>query len=116
MVLSHAFWQRQFGGNPDILGRTVLLDRSPCLVIGVAPLGFAGERVGSAPDAWVPLVPFSPANELEGREGTFGSRIARLKPGVTRKQAEVSMTALFQQLLAAEGIVKDGIDTRRDPG
>ena len=112
VVLSHAFWQRQFGGNPDIVGRTVLLDRSPCLVIGVAPPGFAGERVGSAPDAWVPLVPFTPANELEGREGTFGSRIARLKPGVTREQAEVSMTALFQQLLAAEGIVKDGIDTR----
>jgi predicted permease len=111
-VLSYAFWQRQFGGNPLVIGQTVLLDRSPCLVIGVAPRGFTGERAGSVPDAWVPLVPFTPANELEGREGTFGSRIARLKPGVTREQAQGSMTALFQRLLADEGIVKDGIDRR----
>jgi predicted permease len=112
VVLSYPFWQREFGGRKDVIGQTVLLDRSPCVVIGVAPRGFAGERAGSVPDAWVPLVPFSPANELEGREGTFGSRIARLKPGVTPEQAEISMTALFQRLLAAEGIVKEGIDRR----
>src|SRR5262245_14208223 len=112
VVLSYAFWQREFSGRKDVIGQTVLLDRSPCVVIGVAPRGFAGERAGSVPDAWVPLVPFSPANELEGREGTFGSRIARLKPGVTPEQAEITMTALFQRLLAAEGIVKEGIDRR----
>src|SRR5688572_3082752 len=112
IVLSHPFWQRQFGGNPDVIGRTVLLDRSPCLVIGIAPSGFAGERAGTAPDAWVPLVPFTPENELEGRQETFGARLARLKPGVTREQAQVAMTALFQRLLAAEGIVKDDIDSR----
>jgi predicted permease len=112
IVLSHAFWQRQFDSDPAIVGQTVLVDRSPCLVIGIAPRGFDGERAGSKPDAWVPLVPFTPANELEGRQGTFGSRIARLKPGVTREQAQISMTALFQQLLATEGIIKDDIDSR----
>lgn len=112
VVLSYAFWQREFAGREDVIGQTVFLDRSPCVVIGVAPRGFAGEHVGSVPDAWVPLVPFSPPNEIEGRQGTFGSRIARLKPGVTREQAEASMTALFRRLLAAEGFVKDGLDRR----
>jgi len=112
VVLSYAFWQREFGGRRDVIGQTVLVDRSPCVVIGVAPRGFAGERAGSVPDAWVPLVPFTPVNELEGRQGTFGSRIARLKPGVTREQAQVSMTALFQRLLTAEGIVKGSIERR----
>jgi predicted permease len=109
IVLSDAFWDRQFGRDPGVLGRTILLDRSRCLVIGVAPPGFTGERVGSAPDAWVPLLPFNIPNNLEGRRGTFTAEIARLKPGVDRQQAQTVMTTMFQRLLKAEGIVEDDI-------
>jgi predicted permease len=109
IVLSDAFWSRQFGRDPHVLGRTILLDRSPCRVIGVAPHGFTGERVGSAPDAWVPLIPFNIPNNLEGRRGTFTAEIARLKPGVDRDQAQTVMTTLFQRLLTSEGIVQNGI-------
>jgi predicted permease len=112
IVLSYAFWQRQFGGNLQVIGQTILVNRSPCRVIGVAPRSFTGERVGSVPDGWIPLVPFTPANELEGRGGTFGSRFARLKPGVSREQAETAMTALFQRLLTAEGLIKDDVTSR----
>ena len=84
IVLSHAFWQRQFGGDPTVLDRTGAVDRSPCRIIGIAPPGFTGERAGSAPDGWVPLVPFTPLNELEGRRGTFGSL---LRPAQTRSQS-----------------------------
>jgi predicted permease len=112
IVLSYSFWQRQFGGDPRAIGRTVLVDRSPCRIIGVAPRGFMGERVGSSPDGWVPLVPFTPTNELEGRRGTFGFRFARLKPGVSLAHAQTAMTALFQRLLTAEGIITDDIQSR----
>src|SRR5262245_38456738 len=54
-VLSYSFWARQFGRDPSVLGRTVFVNRSPCQVIGVAPRGFFGERVGSEPDLRVPL-------------------------------------------------------------
>jgi predicted permease len=101
-VLSYSFWERQFGRDPAVLGRTVVVNRSPCKVIGVAPRGFFGERVGSEPDLWVPLISFSPARHLEARGGQFTSEIGRLKPGVSREQAQTAMTLLFQQLVQAE--------------
>jgi predicted permease len=101
-VLSYSFWERQFGRDPGVLGRTVVVNRSPCKVIGVGPRGFFGERVGSEPDLWVPLISFSPARHLEARGGQFTSEIGRLKPGVSREQAQTAMTLLFQQLVQAE--------------
>jgi predicted permease len=107
IVLSHAFWQRQFGGDPRVIGLTILLNRSECVVVGVAPPGFTGERVGSQPDAWVPLVPFTVSSHLDGRGGTFTFEIARLKPGIAREQAEAMMSTLFRQLLVSEQIVRE---------
>ncbi|MBO0798246.1 MAG: ABC transporter permease, partial [Blastocatellia bacterium] len=101
-VISYSFWEQQFGRDPGVLGRTVIVDRSPCRVIGVAPRGFFGERVGSAPDLWVPLISFSPARYLENRRGQFTSEIGRLKPGISREQAQTAMTLLFQQLVQVE--------------
>src|SRR5262245_32825669 len=49
-VLSYSFWERQFGRDPGILYRTVIVNRSPCRVIGVAARGFSGEQVGSEPE------------------------------------------------------------------
>jgi predicted permease len=101
-VLSYSFWERQFGRDPKVLGRTVLVNRSSCQVVGVAPRGFFGESVGSEPDLWVPLISFSPAGYLENRGGQFTAEIGRLKPGVSREQAQTAMTLLFQQLVQAE--------------
>src|SRR5262249_21451259 len=107
VVLSYGFWERQFGPGALVLNRTILIGRSPCKIIGVAPRGFFGEAVGSSPAAWVPLVPFSSADNLENRQGTFTAYMARLKPGIAREQAQAAMTALYQQLLAAEGRVRE---------
>ncbi|HKQ80158.1 MAG TPA: ABC transporter permease [Blastocatellia bacterium] len=101
-VLSYSFWERQFGRDPGVIGRTVLVDRSPCRVIGVAPRGFFGERVGSEPDLWAPIISFSPAGNLENRRGQWTSEMGRLKPGISREQAQTAMTHLFQQLVQAE--------------
>ncbi len=110
VVLSDLLWDRQFGRDPAVLGRTILIGRSACKVIGVAPRGFFGEVVGASPAAWVPLVPFSSPDDLDNRTGTFTSYVARLKPGVTRDRAKAAMTVLFRQLLKAEGRVRDHIE------
>ncbi len=102
VVLSHSFWERQFGLDPGVLDRVVIVDRSPCRVIGVAPRGFFGEKVGSEPDLWAPLITFSPRNLLESRGFRSIYGIGRLKPGMSREQAQAAMTLLFRQLIQPE--------------
>ncbi len=103
-VLSYSFWERQFGRDPNVLDRTIVITRSPCRVIGVAPRGFFGEMVGSEPDIWVPLISFSSSDNLENRRGQFTSHMGRLKPGVSREEAEKKITLLFQQLIQDERV------------
>lgn len=52
-VLGHGLWQRRFGADPGVVGRTVRLDRSPVRVVGVAPPGFSG--LSTAAEVWLPL-------------------------------------------------------------
>jgi len=114
-VLSYAFWERQFGRDPGVLGRTLLVGRSACRVIGVAPRGFAGESVGSEPDVWIPLISSSPRELLENRHGAFTAHMARLKPGVSREQAETAMTLLYRRLVQTERAQDPPSDTNRVP-
>jgi predicted permease len=97
IVLSDAFWQRQFGRDPSVLGRTLLVGRSRCRIIGVAPEGFTGTRLGTASAAWVPIVPFNDADLLASRGTYFAKYMARLQSGLGREQAQVEMTTLYQQ-------------------
>jgi predicted permease len=103
-VLSYSFWERQFGRDPGVLDRTVIVDRSPCRVIGVAARGFFGEQVGYAPDIWVPLISFTSRDVLEHRDAVTTEEVGRLKPGVSREQAQTAMTLLLQQLIQADRI------------
>jgi predicted permease len=102
VILSYSFWERQFGRDPGVLGRTLIVDRSPCRVIGVAARGFSGELVGSASDLWAPLVSFSPANLFENRGRVFTHEMGRLKPGVSLSQAQAAMTLIYRQLVLDE--------------
>ena len=93
-VLSHAFWQRRFGGDPGVLGRRLELGDGYLTVIGVAPPGL---RLGlMEPDAYVPLA-IDPSNP-----GAIGSRsfqcYGRLKPGVTIEAARAEMAVIAAQL------------------
>ena len=92
-VLTHAFWQRQFGGRPDILGQTLLLDGAAYTVIGVMPPNF---RRGSRTDVIVPMA-FS-AKEAAGRGGHYLNMLVRLKPGVTAEQAFARLATLDASL------------------
>jgi predicted permease len=103
-VISDALWERQFGRDPSVLNRTVLVTRSACRIVGVAPPGFRGEALGSNTDIWVPLISFSSSDNLENRRGVFASYMGRLRPGISQSQAQAALTVLFQQLVEAERV------------
>ena len=84
-VLSHGLWQRRFGGDPAVIGRTIQLNRRPFTVIGVMPPRFGvflknGSLVGKPPGALGTLRVHGENRQPRGR---YMSGIARLKPGVT---------------------------------
>jgi predicted permease len=112
IVLSDGFWQRQFGRDPSIVGRTILVGRARCEVIGVTPPGFVGEVIGNAADGWVPLTTFSSRDDLDNRRGTFTAFFGRVKPGVSVPEAQAQLTALFQQLLKSEQLIKGPAEER----
>jgi predicted permease len=92
VVISEALWQTKFGGDPKILGRKLVFNGEATTVIGVAPRGFQG--VSDAAQLWAPFG-FSGYRD----RGTRGLQVvARLKPGVTREQAQAEMTGIAAQL------------------
>jgi putative ABC transport system permease protein len=92
-VLGYGLWRSQFGGDPTIVGQSVLLNGVPTIVIGVMPASF----VFPAPDIqlWAPL-----ADEMRGvpRNSRFMAAYGRLKPGVTPPQAESDLNAIAARL------------------
>src|SRR5882672_3688085 len=101
-VISFNFWQRRFGADPNIVGKTININSYPFTIIGVAPQGFHGVEVGVAPDVRIPMMmdrqvrarPGAPIFEQRG--SMWLSVIARLKPGVSIEQAQAGADTVFQ--------------------
>jgi putative ABC transport system permease protein len=93
VVLSHALWEHQYSRDPNILGQTVKLDEKLYTVIGVMPASFRfpfdGAPLSEMADLWVPLAFEPDLLSPENRTREFGvGLIGRLKPGVTKEQAQ----------------------------
>lgn len=88
VVLGHGFWQRELGGDPDIVGGTLLLDEEEWTVVGVMPEGFGFPEPGI--ELWVPAT----RPEEPRREGRYLNAVARLAPGATLDQARAETAAL----------------------
>ena len=94
VVLSHKGWDRHFKRDPNVLGRTVLVNGAPFEIIGVTAAGFRGLEVGG-PDLWAP---FSQVGQFRaadrGREDAVGVQIVgRLTPGVSKDSARAQLAA-----------------------
>jgi predicted permease len=113
VVLSYAYWQSAFAGDPDVVGRTLLVDDQRLTIVGVAPRGFddttaLGPIFGSFfPTVFVPItIPSdAPADAFaipnhQRRDSYWVHLFARLKPGVTREQASASLNSLFRGILS----------------
>lgn len=100
VLLSHALWQGRFGGDPDIVGRTVELDGTTTTVLGVMAEGFAFPDAHTA--AWLPAG-IDPANP-PARSSHFAQILGRLAPGVTLASAEDELHRLIQGWEADESL------------
>lgn len=92
VVLSHGLWQRRFGGDPQVIGKTLSFNDRGYTVIGVMPQGF---RFPSRVEMWVPVGQLSdqPSWKQRGNHpGLYG--VARLKPGATVEQARAEMDTI----------------------
>jgi len=92
VVISDRFWMRRFGGDPNVLGRTLRLDGQDVKIVGVMPPGFDHPLLWGAVDVWRPLA-FN-AKGLVDRNTNWLGAFARLKPGVSLAQADQAMKAL----------------------
>jgi predicted permease len=99
-VLTYAYWQRR-GADPQVIGRTVTIDRTALTIIGVAQKGFTGPVFGFAADIITPLVAGATGDYLTNHGDRRVDPVGRLKPGVTPTQARAQVTSLWRQMRAA---------------
>jgi macrolide transport system ATP-binding/permease protein len=103
VVISYHLWQTRFKGDPEIIGKTQRLDNVVHTIIGVAPEAFYGTFVGRSMEYWVPasmLEVFDGGDKLEDRGARWAEAYVRLKPGVTRNQAQQEISAIAARLEA----------------
>jgi predicted permease len=118
VVISYSYWQRRFGGSPNVLGKTLSLRKATLTVIGVTPKGFIGETNGQQPDMWVPIrmqpVVIPGEDRLRDTPPTKAMWLhvfGRLKTGITHEQAEAEANAIFKAGL--ESFYGDRLGERR---
>ena len=103
-VISDGYWERKFGRDPAVLGRSLTIDGRPIAIVGVTGPGFTGLDPGTRIDITLPLaVRTLDAPDLLTNHGTWlGDMpiVARMKPGVGQAQAASAIDALFQQYIA----------------
>ena len=103
-VIGYAMWQRRFGGAPDVIGRTLTIERVAFTIVGVAPERFFGPDVGRSFDVAVPLGTeplVRPSDSaLDARTTWWMNIMARLKPGQTAEEATALIRAVQPQIRA----------------
>jgi predicted permease len=103
-VISYQLWQGRYKGDPQIVGKTQRLNGVVHTIVGVAPEGFYGTFVGWGMQFWVPAsmeeIFESGGYKLEDRGARWIEAYGRLKPGVTREQAQEETSAVAKRLEA----------------
>jgi len=109
-VLSYGLWQRRFGGDTQIMGRDITINRRPFTVVGVAPRGFSGLRLDrtSRPEFWVPtmmyptLATFAAGGPdlLTNYGNSWLETVGRLKPGASLARANTAFARMSSWLKA----------------
>jgi putative ABC transport system permease protein len=104
VVLSHGFWQRRLGGDPAVVGTVISLNGTGFTVVGIAPERFKGINSLISPDMWVPsmmyaqVLPSQLRTWIDERRALLFFGAARLKPGVTLRQAEANLKSVADAL------------------
>jgi predicted permease len=103
-VMNYATWQTRFGGAPDVVGKTMRLNNVDFTIVGVAPPEFIGINALFGPNLWIPaamaeqLLPNEMKGILADRSRAIFTGIGRLKPGVSRAQAQANIATIAAAL------------------
>ncbi len=101
-VLTYDCWQKRFAGDPQVIGKTVIVNGRNFEIIGVAPQGFYGSEIAYHPEIWFPAMMRAQIeggrSSLEARDSSGFFAQGRLKPGVTARQAEAELNTIAAQL------------------
>jgi predicted permease len=119
-VIGYGMWQGRFGGDKNVLGKTIRLNRHEVTIIGVAPRGFHGSLAGVVFDLWMPVTMATAMGSGDGTLHYRGTRdetstIVRLKPGVTVEQARAEVGALGKRLATMYPDTNRGVDVTLTP-
>jgi predicted permease len=102
VVISHAYWQRRFASDPQVIGRQVKINAQPFTIVGIAGEGFQGGESGLAYDMWLPIgtqpTVMPGGNRLEIRGSRWLSTVARLAPGATVESARAELDATIERM------------------
>ena len=104
VVLGHGLWQRRFGGDRNLIGKTIDLNGRKFTVVGVAPPGFLGARVLEPAELWIPLMMYKEilpqrlARIFDQRRSIILFCLGRLQPGVDIARAEAALKTVARRL------------------
>jgi predicted permease len=110
-VLGHAYWQRRFGGDPSIVGRTITLNGQPFTVVGVSAPAFRGTFIGLSVDLFVPMMmqkTMIPGDRLPDRGHHWLKVLVRLAPGADREAADAALRVVAARLAQADPRLNEG--------
>lgn len=109
-VISHAFWQRELGASPAVIGTTIRVGKLAYAVVGVAPPEFRGVAT-DAPDLWIPITVALeteiPTRNLGVRDGPYLQLIGRLARGASRNVAAAQGTIVYRAIDADRRLKTD---------
>jgi predicted permease len=112
-VISYAYWTRQFARDPSIVGKGVALNGIPFTIVGVTPPEFYGAQPGIAQDIWIAFddktnlrpwssAPYNGSSVFTAKDWICLNIMGRLKPSMTRTQAEAELDTIFRNMLTAD--------------
>jgi predicted permease len=115
IVLGYSLWKTRFGGDRNIVGKSVEIQHQPFTIIGVAPEGFIGCMPAIREDLWAPLAPCTAPGcndwQVLHREDTWLNVMGRLRPGVSRRTATEDVEGIMRRLVAAYPAAHPGANT-----
>ena len=119
-ILSYSSWQRRFGGDPAVLGQSVVLYGTTITIIGIAPRNFIGTGMPCvAPDFWIPLgmqTRVEPGHELAYYRDESRLRVlGRLRPEVSTQRAQAEVSAIVQRFEMSRGLEQLTSAIKTDP-
>ena len=116
VILSHNLWTRRYGADPSIVGKDILTNSRKARVVGVMPKNWnwfvrEGSMFGKPPELWMAF----PIVESLRKDGRYLTTVARLKPGVSVKEAQANLTLIAEQLAQQRPVKNAGWSTNVVP-